>query len=105
MKIRTATTAQSPEALLNDLRNLVSDAELMLNAEPGENSAANFTTLLARSEAAQQSLTDLYARAKQSVTTGAKIADTTIRAHLYTSLAIALGTGLLLGVLLGRRRE
>ena len=105
MKIRTATTAQSPEALLNDLKNLVSDAELMLNGEPGKNDETHFTTLLARVETARRSLTDLYASAKQSITTGAKFADTAIRTHPYPSLAIAFGGGLLCGALLGRRGE
>ena len=103
MKIRTATTAQSPAALLTDLQNLVSDAELMLNATPGEDGAEHFTSLLARFETARQSLTDLYESAKQSVTTGAKYTDTAIRANPYQSLMIAFGSGLCVGVLLGRR--
>ena len=105
MKILTATTAQSPEALLADLRNLVSDAELMLNADPGQDSAAQFAALLARFDLASQSLADLYAHAKQSVTAGAKLVDTLVRANPYQSLAIAFGTGLAAGTFLGRRSE
>ena len=105
MKIRTATTAQTPEALLNDLRNLVSDAELMLNENPNETSEVDFSVLLARVDAAQQSFSELYTSAKQNVTAGAKYADTAIRSNPYQSLMIALGTGLFVGILLGRRSQ
>jgi len=103
MKIHTATTAQTPEALLNDLQNLVSDAVLLLNAAPDETSETQFALLLARLAAARQSVDKVYASAKQIVATHAKSVDATIRAHPYQALGVALGTGLILGLFLGGR--
>ena len=103
MKTRTATTAESPEALLNDLRALVSDAEKMLNGAPDPYRAETVTSLCARCHAAQERYAALYARAKARVAAGAKWADDAIRANPYQTLALALGTGLLIGWLVGRR--
>ncbi len=105
MKNRTATTAQTPEALLNDLRALVTEAEKMLSDAPDTDGAEAVTTLRARFDAAQERFADLYASAKKNVTAGAKYTDDAIRANPYQSLAIALGAGLLVGVLLGRRSK
>jgi ElaB/YqjD/DUF883 family membrane-anchored ribosome-binding protein len=103
MHIRTATTAQTPEELLNDLRTLVSDAELMLNDSAGAGTPATFATLRARCSAAQTKLRDLYTGTKAGITAGLKSTDDTIRAHPYESLALALGAGLLVGAVLTRR--
>ena len=103
MKNRTATTAETPEALLNDLRALVNDAELMLNASPGENGCEAITALRVRFDSAQKRLTDLYTITKNRITAGVKYTDEAIRTKPYQALAIALGAGLLVGVLLGRR--
>lgn len=105
IEIRTATSAQTPEELLNDLRALVSDAELMLNPAPGGVGGEPITSLHARYESAQKRLIDLYTRTKTRITTGAKHTDAAIRANPYQSLAIALGAGLLIGVLVGRRSK
>ena len=105
MKNRTATTAQTPAALLNDLRALVTEAEKVLNDAPHADGAEAVTTLRARFDAAQERFADLYASAKKNVTAGAKYTDDAIRANPYHSLAIALGAGLLIGVLIGRRSK
>lgn len=105
MKIRTATTAQTPEDLLNDLRSLVSDAELMLNSAPGESGGEPIASLQARYDAAQERLSNLYAGAKTKISAGMKYTDTAIRTNPYQSLAIALGAGLLIGVALGRSNK
>ena len=105
MKNRNISEAQKPEALLNDLRALVTEAEKMLSGAPDADGAEAVTTLRARFEAAQERFGDLYASAKKNVTAGAKYTDHAIRANPYQSLAIALGAGLLIGVLLGRRSK
>lgn len=105
MKNRTATTAQTPEELMNDLRALVRDAELMLNDSPDENSSRSYASLLARFDAARHQLGDLYTATKNKITTGVKCTDAAIRANPYQSLVIALGAGLLVGAVLGRRRK
>jgi len=103
IRIRTATTAQTPEELLNDLRTLVSDAELMLNRTPDENRRGSPARLQERFDAAQKRLGELYNDTKVKIIAGAKHTDSAIRANPYRSLAIALGAGLLIGVLVGRR--
>ncbi|MDP2137662.1 MAG: hypothetical protein Q8J74_07390 [Candidatus Didemnitutus sp.] len=102
MKNRNPSEIQTPEALLNDLRALVAEAETMMGASLSENSADAMSALRTRYDAAQERVGELYASAKQNVTAGAKYTDETIRANPYQSIAIALGAGLLAGVLLGR---
>jgi ElaB/YqjD/DUF883 family membrane-anchored ribosome-binding protein len=102
MKNRNLSEAQTPEALLNDLRALVIEAEKMLGSAPDADGAEAVTTMRARLEAAQERFGELYASAKKNVAAGAKYTDEAIRANPYQSLAIALGAGLLIGVLVGR---
>jgi len=105
MKNRNVSEAHTPEALLNDLRTLVTEAEKLLSGAPDADGEEAVTTLRARFEAAQERFTDLYASAKKNVAAGAKYTDEAIRANPYQSLALALGAGLLVGVLLGRRSK
>ncbi len=105
MKTRTITPAQTPEELLQDLRNVVSEAEKMLAAPVTEVSEQAISALRTRLGNAQERLADLYQGAKQKVIAGAKYTDETIRTHPYQSLAVALGVGVLLGVVLGRRSK
>ena len=62
-------------------------------------------SLHSRFVAAQERCADAYAGARKKVVAGAKYTDATIRENPYQSLAIALGVGLLVGVLLGRRSK
>ncbi len=105
MKNRNLSDAQTPAALLHDLRALVSEAEKILSGTPDADGAEAVTTLRARFEAAQERFGELYATARKNVTAGARYTDDAIRANPYQSLAIALGAGLLVGVLLGRRSK
>ncbi len=105
MHNRNISAAQTPEDLLNDLRALVSDAEKMMSGTPDADGTDAVANLRARFEAAQERFTELYARARKNVAAGAKYTDEAIRSHPYQSLAIALGVGLLAGVLLGRRTK
>lgn len=100
MKNRTATP--TPEELLHDLRNLVSEAEALLSDSVKEHSAEAIDALRERFESAQESLAQAYAGARKKVVAGARYADETIRENPYQSLAIAAGVGVLVGVLLGR---
>jgi ElaB/YqjD/DUF883 family membrane-anchored ribosome-binding protein len=102
MKNRNSTDVQSPEALLNDLRALVTEAEKMMGAALGEHTDGAMDALRSRYDAAQERFSELYASARKNVAVGAKYTDEAIRSHPYQSLAIALGAGLLAGVLLGR---
>lgn len=96
-------SAQTPKELLNDLHALVADAEKMMSASISEHTDDAVGALRARYEATQERLGELYAGARTKVVAGAKVTDTAIRENPYQSMAIALGVGLLVGVLLGRR--
>lgn len=103
MKNKNDSTPQTPSDLLQDLRTLVADAEKMMGDSLSEHSAEAMSALRVRFEAAQERLAEFYAGARQKVVAGAKCTDEAIRANPYQALAIALGAGLLVGVLLGRR--
>lgn len=97
--------AQSPKELLHNLQALVAEAETMIADSVTGNSAEAVDSLRSRFAAAQERIADTYASARKKVVAGAKYTDTTIRANPYQSLAIALGVGLLAGVLVGRRSK
>jgi len=105
MKKKTSTDAQTPEAFLNDLHALVAEAEKMMSGAPQAEEAEALPSLRARFDAAQERFADFYESAKDNVAAGAKYTDNVIRTNPYQSLAIALGAGLLVGVLLGRRSK
>jgi ElaB/YqjD/DUF883 family membrane-anchored ribosome-binding protein len=95
--------AHTPTELLSQLRALVLEAETMMTDSLSEHSAEALTSLRERFGAAQERFADLYHGAKTKVVAGAKYTDTTIRENPYQSLAVALGVGVLVGVLIGRR--
>ena len=103
--MKNKSESPTPQDLLNDLRTLVAEAEQMMGDSLSEHSADAISALRARFDAAQARLGDLYDGARQKVVAGAKSTDEAIRANPYQALAIALGTGLLIGVLLGRRTK
>lgn len=98
----TATT-HTPQELLLELKALAAEAEAMMVGSLTEHSAEAMTNLRERFAAAQERFTEIYDQTKQKVVDGAKCTDTSIRENPYQSLAIALGVGLLVGVLVGRR--
>lgn len=105
MKNNTASTAHTPKDLLDDLHTLVAEAEKMMGESVSEHTEDAISALRSRFNAAQERLTELYSGARMKVVAGAKYTDDTIRANPYQSLAIAAGIGLLVGVLIGRRRD
>lgn len=98
-------SAQTPKELLNDLHALVADAEKMMSESISEHTDDAVGALRERYEATQERLGELYAGARKKVVAGAKVTDEAIRENPYQSMAIALGVGLLVGVLLGRRSK
>lgn len=97
--------SQTVEELLNEIRTLAAEAEKMLSHSVAEHSEEALDALRARLEAAQERLSAVYDGAKKKVVAGAKCADETIRENPYQALAITLGVGVLVGVLLGRRSK
>ena len=102
MKETTETSSQSPEQIFNELRALVMEAEEILGREPACSCAGSFAELRDRIEAAQERVTNVYRDVREKAAEGAKRADEYVRANPYQSIAVALGIGLLAGVLLGR---
>ena len=95
-------SAQSPQDMLEELRSLVADAEKMVG-DSIDNSEDAVSALRERYAAAQERLSEVYESAKRKVTDGAKYTDEAIRENPYQSVAVAVGVGLLAGLLLGRR--
>ncbi len=100
MKNSHATSADSPDTFLTDLRTLVTEAEKLL--AQGEDTGIG-SNLRARFEAAQERFSDMYTGAKKRIVAGGKYTDQAIRENPYQSIAIAAGVGILVGVLIGRR--
>jgi len=105
MKNLNTASAQCNEALLNDLRALVTRAEAMLGDSSASDNDTDMSSLGDRFDKTQARLADMYAGAKQRIVAGAKSTDTAIRANPYKSLALALGAGLVVGILFGRRSK
>jgi ElaB/YqjD/DUF883 family membrane-anchored ribosome-binding protein len=103
MKTETERTIQTPEDVLQGLRSLVTEAEHILGHAPKSDREAAGAALSERFEAAQERLAELYQGAKRKVVAGAKHTDQVIRENPYKSLAVALGIGILAGVLIERR--
>ena len=105
MKKQNHAPAQSPEELLNDLRTLVAEAEKMMESSVNEHSEEALEAVRVRVEAAQERLTALYDGTRKKVVDGARATDAAIRANPYQAVAIAVGVGVLVGLLLGRRSK
>lgn len=103
--MKANTTAQKPAELLEELRTLVADAEKLLTESAPADAEEAGAALRERFEAAKERLTEAYAVARKKLAAGAKYTDTAIRENPYQALAIALGAGLLAGVLIGRRSK
>jgi ElaB/YqjD/DUF883 family membrane-anchored ribosome-binding protein len=101
----TKDATHSPKELLDELKGLVSEAQAMITDSVTEHSAEALANLRERFTAAQERFTEVYGEAKKKVVAGAKCTDTAIREHPYQSLAITLGVGVLVGLLLGRRNH
>jgi ElaB/YqjD/DUF883 family membrane-anchored ribosome-binding protein len=99
----TNNEAKTPSDLLDDLRSLVSEAEKMMTDSVVAPTEEAVNTLRERFKSTQARLADIYADTKRHVSAGAHYTDETIRAHPYPALAVAVGVGALLGVLVGRR--
>ena len=91
------------DRLVNDLKNLVTDSEDLLKELAGELSEKGKQArarLAATLEAARETCGDLKEKAKA----GAEAVDESVREHPYTSIGVAFGIGLVIGVLVARRR-
>lgn len=106
MKNRHDTsTAETPEQLIEHISRLMAEAEAMIAGPVAEQSQGKLSDIRERLESARERLNRVYTAARNNVVAGARYTDETIRAYPYQSLGIALGVGVLLGVLIGRGRN
>ena len=90
------------EKLMKDLKSCACDAEELVKATAGEvneKSKEAGLRLKATLNSAKKSCEALEERAVN----GVKVADRAIRTYPYESLGVALGIGVVLGFLIGRR--
>jgi len=95
----------TPKELLSELQSLISEANTMMASSLSEHSAEAIENLRARFSLAQERFSEFYAGARKQVIAGARQTDATIRENPYQSIAIALGVGMVVGLLLGRRNR
>ena len=109
----SGTTAETPEQLIEHISRLMAEAEAMLAGPVAEKASDRLADIKDRlSEArsrlgevytnARERIGDAYTKARKNVVAGAKYTDETIREKPYQSIAVALGVGVLVGVLIGR---
>lgn len=90
------------DKMVEDLDALVRDAEQLVQAtasQTGEHAVAARARLTATIESAKKT----SIRLKETTLATARATDRIIRAHPYQAAGLALGAGLLVGVLLARR--
>jgi ElaB/YqjD/DUF883 family membrane-anchored ribosome-binding protein len=104
MKAKKEAAASSDE-LVDELHDLVSDAGGKLKEAAGEHAEEFMDNLHEQFGATQERLSELYDVAKKKSAAYAKSTDKMVRANPYQSIAIALGVGLVAGVLIGRRTK
>jgi ElaB/YqjD/DUF883 family membrane-anchored ribosome-binding protein len=90
------------ERLVADVRTLSRDAGAVLRATSGA-AGEKMSQLRERLSVALESAKATCHKVEQKVIAGAKATDKTIRAHPYQSIVVALGVGVLIGVLIRRR--
>lgn len=106
MKNRHETgTAETPEQIIEHISRLMAEAEAMLAGPVAEQASGKLADLKDRLTDARDRMSDMYGKARRNVVAGAKYTDQTIREYPYYSIGIALGVGVLVGVLLGRSSD
>jgi ElaB/YqjD/DUF883 family membrane-anchored ribosome-binding protein len=96
------TTTEANERLAADIKLMAHDAEELLKATAGE-AGEKISEVRQRLSKALESAKATCGNLQDQTAEAAKAADKTIREHPYESIGIALGVGILLGLLVGRR--
>lgn len=103
MKNRTESSmTETPEQIIEHISRLMAEAEAMLAGPVADQVSGKLSDLKSRLTDARDRVGDMYTRARKNVIAGAKYTDETIRENPYYSISVALGVGVLLGVLVGR---
>ncbi|ACB74449.1 protein of unknown function DUF883 ElaB [Opitutus terrae PB90-1] len=102
----TLDSRQAREQVMEDLRALVADADLLVRATAGdvsEKAGQARERLAATLERAKASYIDLQEQSFRAARQALSKTDETIRTHPYESLGVGFGLGLLVGFLLRRK--
>ena len=101
-----ATSAESRDQLVADMKAVISDAEALLQATKGE-ASERIDAVRARAEETLKVAKGRLSEMEQSIVEQAKeatkAADEYVREHPWTAVGIAAVAGLVVGVLLARR--
>ena len=87
----------------NKLQDIVNEAEDFMKST-SDHLSDRAKEIRARLETALESAKAASRKMQEKAVEAAKATDHSIREHPYESIGVAFGVGLLLGVLLGRRR-
>lgn len=97
----------SKQQLIDDFKAVVADAEALLKATAGEGSEA-LANARARAEeslaAAKVSMAEAQAALAEKTRAAARATDEYVHVHPWEAVSVAAGVGVLIGLLIGRRR-
>ena len=98
-----ATRRGDSEQALHDLGTAVREGEAVLKTagDPGEKGR----DLRAKLEAAMEKAKAVYQRLQDKTVSAAKATDKAVHEHPYQAIGIALGLGLVIGMLAARKRR
>jgi ElaB/YqjD/DUF883 family membrane-anchored ribosome-binding protein len=111
-----AGRAETPEEVIEHITRLMAEAEAMIAGPIADKAGNGIGELKERLgsardrlndayEAARESLGEAYDQTRKQVVAGAKYTDETIRKNPYQSIAIAVGVGVVIGLLLRRNND
>lgn len=101
----TNHTHNSSNKLLKELKTLLAEGQKLIEDSRLDPSSQNPVNLGKRFDTATHKISEAYKDAKHQTVDSAKATNTFIHKNPYRSLAIAAATGLLTGLLIGRRPE
>ena len=93
------------EAIIANISQLMAEAEQMLGESTSQHAEARINLLRTRCDTVRAHLAACCTTAGRALADGARHTDRAIRANPYQTVLIALGTGLVAGLLLGRRSD
>jgi len=96
------TTQQTNERLVGDLNALGREAQDVLNKGAGQISE-KAEAMRGRLAGAMEAAREAYSKLGERSTLAARATDRCIRDHPYETIGVALGLGLLVGLLVSRR--
>jgi ElaB/YqjD/DUF883 family membrane-anchored ribosome-binding protein len=102
----TDVTAAQKDRLISDLKVVIADAEALLQSTAGnvgEGMSEARSRIQASLKQARENLLDLQDAAAARAKAAGRAADDYVHEHPWTSIGVAAGLGLVVGLLIGRR--